>query len=334
MIADPYLATKDIEVRKHLCAEHMRTHLTPKDLSYKTYYKISPAWCGRAIATFTSWEIAKNEAFSQDVLKKWKSNHPNANKYTDEEIEHLFIREYLKIKNMTNEHFSFDLYMRYRDKTSPPRQTFQSRYGSLKSFYLRVVRNHPEIKFDLIAPYTEEELKMSLIKAIKEYGVIRQQTLIPENGFIHYQVYTKRYGSLEAACKKFGIAYDKNHNRRSKLYQTVAYMLDKMLPLDFVEEKQWPWLKNTFLLSIDRYYPFFNLAIEVDGEQHYKKTSIYHKNEKDFITSKQNDKIKDIELPKHNITLIRIKYNEVKKIPDKIKYYVELLKTIQEYCAY
>ena len=83
------------------------------------------------------------------------------------------------------------------------------------------------------------------------------------------------------------------------------------------------------------FLPFFNLAIEVDGRQHYDEKSFYNQSSHDTFEDKQaRDKIKDIELPKHNITLIRIRYNEIKKIPVIIKPYVDLLKTIQEYCAY
>ena len=52
MQKDLYLATKDIEVRKRLCAEHMRTHLTPYNMSLSWYETNYHKWALRAEKIF------------------------------------------------------------------------------------------------------------------------------------------------------------------------------------------------------------------------------------------------------------------------------------------
>ena len=57
--------------------------------------------------------------------------------------------------------------------------------------------------------------------------------------------------------------------------------------------------------------------IEYNGIQHYKRSSIFHKDEKDFKLSKIRDRLKRKYCSKYNISLLIIKYNE--NISNKLK---------------
>ena len=194
---------------------------------------------------------------------------------------------------------------------------------------------YPEIYFDPIKPYTEEDCEYVLNNIYKNYGFVSPCMLEPAKGYISEGVYIKKYGSLKNACSHFNIPYE-NKNKHSKLFLKVKKTIEKLLPsIEIVEEKKYPWLVYKDKLSIDMLLPFFNLAIEVDGRQHYDEKSLYNQSSHDTFEDKQmRDKIKNVRLPEHNITLIRIRDYEIDKTSEIFKPYVELLKTIQEYCAY
>lgn len=79
------------------------------------------------------------------------------------------------------------------------------------------------------------------------------------------------------------------------------------------------WLKNhtNKNLELDMYNEELKLAIEYDGEQHYKYSPFFHKSEKDFIKQKERDKLKEDICKQKGIRLIRIpytvKFNELEK---------------------
>lgn len=293
MNTDPYLATKDIEERKRLCAEHMLAHLNADDIKRKTYYKISSLWCWRAVETFGTWGLAQKEVFPYAKRRhrtRWGSGHKKSIDIftTTTNIEE---RKKLVIDNMRANLDPHDLrYTTYREIS----QIWSSRAITVFGKW--------------------ESAKQEAFPGIEQQRNHNIRQVIP---------YTNKSKSMPS--------------KRSKLFLKVKKAVEKLLQsIEIIEEKKWPkWLFYKNSLSIDMFLPFFNLAIEVDGKQHYYKNSFLNQSNHDTFKDRQmRDKIKNAELPKHNITLIRIKYNEVKRIPEILKYYVDLLKTIQEYCAY
>lgn len=346
MNTDPYLATKDIEERKRLVTKYMRANLTTQDLGYIQCRKKHPKWFARAQQTFGNWTLARQYIFTEKELKTWGNYKTKESKiwqakaaatrtkYTNDILIELFKDEYIRLKSIPNfGRFSFCKYRKYKNNNSPGHNTFVRNFGTYKKFYTEVTKKYSNIYFDPIPPYSNEDCKYSLTKAYKDYGFISYDILDYNKGYIDANTYAKKYGSLENACKKFNIPYE-DKIRCSKLFLMVKKEIEKLLPLEIIEEKKWPWLIYINPLSVDMFLPFLNLAIEVDGGQHEKEVPMWDKNKESLKKRQIRDKIKDIELPKHNITLIRIKYNEVNKIPIILKPYVKLLKTIQEYCAY
>ena len=61
------------------------------------------------------------------------------------------------------------------------------------------------------------------------------------------------------------------------------------------------------------YFKESNLAVEYDGEQHYKFIKWMHKDFKNFLKSKERDAKKNKLLEDNGIKLIRIKKEELKE---------------------
>lgn len=349
MIADPYLATKDIEERRIIVSYHMRTHLSKDNMSCGWYRDNYQLWHDRAYYVFDKWNNALQYTFTTEEINEWEKIKKEINGiklkklniesaiYTKDKIIELFKDEYIRLKSIPGfGHFSFKKYEKYRDKKSPSKATIQRSFGSVKNFYMQVTKTYLDIYFDPIKIYIEDDYEYSLKAAYKKYGFISFGILNYSNGYIDANTYAKRYGSLENACKKFNIPYD-NETLNSKIFLYVKKIVEELLPsIEIIKEKQWPeWLFYKKSLKVDMFLPFFNLAIEVDGEQHYNPKSSFYKDDPEGFKDQQiRDEIKNVRLPEHNITLIRIRDYEIDDTAEKIKYYVELLKTIQEYCAY
>lgn len=75
-------------------------------------------------------------------------------------------------------------------------------------------------------------------------------------------------------------------------------------------------------LLFDFYLPDYNICIEYDGEQHYKKCSF--QTQKEFEDAIKRDKIKNEYCEKNNIKLIRIPYFEFKNIKKILKKQIPL----------
>ena len=123
--------------------------------------------------------------------------------------------------------------------------------------------------------------------------------------------------SLSCGCEKFS-------NGEKK----IANIL-KENNIIFQTQKTFPNCKNKDLLKFDFYLPKYNILIEFDGEQHYRRTSYLGGIEK-LRQQQQNDQIKNQWCKNNNIPLIRIPYYHLKEIclndlfPDTSKYIVKI----------
>ena len=75
-------------------------------------------------------------------------------------------------------------------------------------------------------------------------------------------------------------------------------------------------MKNTITsnnnLELDCFEPDLRLAVEYDGEAHFKFIPFFHKNREAFDNQRYRDFLKDTLCKDNNITLIRV--------PDTVKY--------------
>lgn len=72
-------------------------------------------------------------------------------------------------------------------------------------------------------------------------------------------------------------------------------------------------------LELDLYNKDLKLAIEVQGDQHYKFTPFFQKNKEAFLNQRYRDEIKKIYCKQNGITLIEIPYKVGEK---KLKNYI------------
>jgi len=105
---------------------------------------------------------------------------------------------------------------------------------------------------------------------------------------------------------KYLIKWDKKC--RSKLQKKVKDLLYKYWKADVVFE-EFPVLGSR--MTIDFYNVNKNIAIEVDGMQHYKYNKFFHSNSKHkFLEQLKRDEQKELFCESNSIKLIRIMENE------------------------
>lgn len=105
--------------------------------------------------------------------------------------------------------------------------------------------------------------------------------------------------------------------RKSKGEQQIKKLLD-LYSIKHIPQFIFKDCKDKRPLPFDFYLPDFNICIEYQGEQHYKKGFAYFikiykdviQANKKYILLKKHDYIKKYYCKKHNIKLIEIKYNE------------------------
>ena len=80
------------------------------------------------------------------------------------------------------------------------------------------------------------------------------------------------------------------------------------------------WLKNPETnrnLELDCFNPELGIAVEYNGEQHYKYPNAFHKSEREFINQIRRDEFKREQCDKNGIYLITVPYtikiNEIKE---------------------
>ena len=91
--------------------------------------------------------------------------------------------------------------------------------------------------------------------------------------------------------------------------------------VDFVQQKRFDGCINkgkTDMLPFDFYLPSYEIIIEYDGEHHFNPVDGWGGEQK-FITTKENDSIKNCYCAEHNITLLRLPYTYThQQIKDEI----------------
>ena len=82
--------------------------------------------------------------------------------------------------------------------------------------------------------------------------------------------------------------------------------------IEYVHEKKFDWLKYYDNLRIDFFLPQYNLAIECQGEQHFKAIELYGGEER-LVFTQTRDNIKYEKCKKHNIKMLYIVQKKCKK---------------------
>jgi hypothetical protein len=126
--------------------------------------------------------------------------------------------------------------------------------------------------------------------------------------------------------KNNNIEYMEHTINDSKLELQSKFILENIFNKPFYKIRP-DFLKNDvtgYNLEIDLYNDELKLAIEVQGNQHYKFTPFFHRNKDAFLNQKYRDAMKKEKCKKNGITLIEVPYNVGEK---KLKSY--LVKQLQ-----
>lgn len=106
------------------------------------------------------------------------------------------------------------------------------------------------------------------------------------------------------------------HIKLSKLAKRIKILLDK-LNIEYEQEKRFPdWLRYKQPLVLDFYIPSLNLAIEVQGGQHFHFCNKYQSNINDLLLLQKKDEIKYNLCMEHNITILYYA-DKNEQLPDK-----------------
>jgi hypothetical protein len=96
----------------------------------------------------------------------------------------------------------------------------------------------------------------------------------------------------------------------SKLELQTKFLLESIFNLPFYKIRP-NFLRNEvtgYNLEIDLYNNDLKLAVEVQGDQHYKFTPFFHRNKETFMLQRYRDEMKKQKCIKQGITLIEIPY--------------------------
>lgn len=157
----------------------------------------------------------------------------------------------------------------------------------------------------------EEEMLRQLRALVDEYGYLSTD-LIEEKCSFTFQAVEYRFGSAAQIAERLGNPNLFSHGTSSKEKEIVKILNDLIGEENYQTQKTWNWLRSDTgrNLKVDFYIPSVNTAIEYDGEQHFSYIEYFHQTPENFKRSQELDKIKDIELEKHGIKLVRIPYTQ------------------------
>ena len=127
-----------------------------------------------------------------------------------------------------------------------------------------------------------------------------------------YMAAIRRFGTWASAIEEAGLDYDKikySYSGEKQLFEILSTMYDKI----YIHHK-FDWLVFKRKMHIDFYIPEINLAIERNGEQHYRPVcfgGISKKAAKDnLVIVQKRDKHKAALLKEHGVKLLIISYDE------------------------
>ena len=183
-------------------------------------------------------------------------------------------------------------------------------------------------------------LKGKSIKLSKDIVLKRFYKIYNED--YSYKNWIDEYKNIECKipiiCKKHGLFYKTIHQHlqgqgcpkccASTLENSVRMFLNEN-NFEIEEQKTFDWLKYNGLMKLDFYLPQHNIAIECQGEQHYKPFNIFG-GENGLIKQKIRDELKKKLCEEHNIKVL---YYGLRKYADNvITNKKELLKEIKNEC--
>ena len=166
---------------------------------------------------------------------------------------------------------------------------------------------------------SNEEIEEDMLRLHCKYGVLTQK-LICEESIISYPTILARYGTMKSLCEAAGIPFDEERNKSKLLIQCLS-SVKKVLGNNYELEKTFPWLRNPKTnrpMFIDIFYKEKNLAIEVDGDQHFN-ISMFTPTPTELEEVQARDRSKDAILKRNGYQVIRLTKPTSKYVEEKLK---------------
>jgi hypothetical protein len=162
------------------------------------------------------------------------------------------------------------------------------------------IRQAQIVNVDCIWIWTEEEnqiMKDNYPKCTRK----EMEKLLPNREWESMMSQAFRLG-LHQNKKKFGPGYRWGQHKSLDVIENI-------LGEKAIRDRRYDWMKSPkgYPLEIDGYFPNHNLAVEFQGQHHYKKGFLGHTNLK---YQQQCDTIKRAAIKTKNIILLEIKYDE------------------------
>ena len=159
---------------------------------------------------------------------------------------------------------------------------------------------------------TEDFIKKSIIVHNNFYGYNKT---IYKNAISKVIITCPIHGDFEQITNSHLLGCGCSNCQKSKGELKIKKYLEDN---NFIYKEQYRFddCKNLLPLPFDFYLPKYNLCIEYDGEQHFRKFR-FEENDDELIIRQQRDKIKTKFCKNNKIKLLRIKYIDMKRI-DKI----------------
>jgi len=216
-----------------------------------------------------------------------KSNKIHNNKYDYSLVN--YINKDKKVKIICSEHGIFEQIPNSHLKGHGCSLCNGGRLSTIGDF-INKSKNVHNNKYDYtLVDYVNAQTKIKII--CPKHGVFEQEanSHLMNHGCPLCQI-SKGEEKVKLFLEKNNIIYKKEHRFKNCRYKQ---------PLKF-----------------DFYLPYYNMCIEYDGEQHFKKWNGNRDTDENFNIRKIRDQIKNDYCKNNNINLLRIKYDQFNKIDD------------------
>lgn len=137
---------------------------------------------------------------------------------------------------------------------------------------------------------------------------------------IHCPAHGEFFQRVNSHYQGKGCPHCANEQKESRQLIVIDELISKY---EFEREKSFPECRFINPLKIDRYIPALNLAIEFDGEQHFKPGI---GGETELLNQQKRDRRKTRFCRENQIHLLRIRYNE-----DPVKSIEKMIALIEQY---
>ena len=265
-------------------------------------------------------------------LKRFCYEHTRFIPLRNERALQLIARQMEKIVE-TYGYASMNLYIQIHDRGHLHHGTLVRWFGSLIRVRELLDMQITDKCFSWCFDHTKEEY-VAYLSGIQDMCGYVSENLVKTTKGITMKAIRNYFYSLENACTQLGFVYRPDPTKKSKLQQKAEAIFHSFTGLPFVVEKTWKWLVYKKKMRVDLYCPSMNLAVEVDGAQHYKRCDYFHKTSERFLESVRRDTTKDFLLKIHRIRLLRLTEKDLEVFPMLLMAILFTFNAVYDLCAF